>query len=303
MNKICIGAGLISLDILINDFESSRPVSYYVGGTCGNVMMILSHMGWNCYPMARLDNSKYAIRLIDDLKCHGVHTDFITSSESGKTPVIKQHNQMKDDGKPYHHFEFVGGNGRFLNYTPVTVKAALDAANTLSFKPGVFFFDRISPSNIRLASAMKGMGAMIVFEPSCKIDTPRFGECVMLSDIVKFSDQRISEISYFDDIKDKLFIQTMGENGLRFKMGNSSWSKVPPILNETILDTSGAGDWTTAAFLNFMFDSDNRSLLLRDKSLIEKMLYKAQQIGSLSCSYQGARGMMDLSWENIMRML
>ena len=37
-NKTCIGAGLISLDVLIKD-EGSRPVSYYVGGTCGNVLM------------------------------------------------------------------------------------------------------------------------------------------------------------------------------------------------------------------------------------------------------------------------
>ena len=39
-NNIIVGAGLISLDVLI--WEGNRiPVSFYVGGTCGNVMMIL----------------------------------------------------------------------------------------------------------------------------------------------------------------------------------------------------------------------------------------------------------------------
>lgn len=31
-----------------------------VGGTCGNVMMILAHMGWESYPIARLDETKDA---------------------------------------------------------------------------------------------------------------------------------------------------------------------------------------------------------------------------------------------------
>ena len=42
--NIVLGAGLISLDVLIWDGKRI-PVAYYVGGTCGNVMMILAHMG------------------------------------------------------------------------------------------------------------------------------------------------------------------------------------------------------------------------------------------------------------------
>ena len=45
-NNIIVGAGLISLDVLIWDGQRV-PISYYVGGTCGNVMMILAHMGWD----------------------------------------------------------------------------------------------------------------------------------------------------------------------------------------------------------------------------------------------------------------
>ena len=54
-NKIAVGAGLISLDVLIWDGKLI-PVGYYVGGTCGNVMMILAHMGWESYPIARLES-------------------------------------------------------------------------------------------------------------------------------------------------------------------------------------------------------------------------------------------------------
>ena len=65
-NNIIVGAGLISLDVLIWD-EQRVPISYYVGGTCGNVMMILSHMGWDAYPIARLDGTKDGVRVLDDM--------------------------------------------------------------------------------------------------------------------------------------------------------------------------------------------------------------------------------------------
>ena len=65
-NNIAVGAGLISLDVLIWDGQTI-PVSYYLGGTCGNVMMILYFMGWESYPTARLDGTKDAMRVLDDM--------------------------------------------------------------------------------------------------------------------------------------------------------------------------------------------------------------------------------------------
>ncbi|MBP3755692.1 MAG: hypothetical protein J6I61_00210, partial [Prevotella sp.] len=52
---------LISLDVLIWDGQIV-PISYYVGGTCGNVMMILSHMGWDAYPIARHHDNRVGAR-------------------------------------------------------------------------------------------------------------------------------------------------------------------------------------------------------------------------------------------------
>ena len=66
-NNICVGAGLISLDVLIWDGQRI-PISYYVGGTCGNVMMILAHMGWKAFPIARLDGTKDGVRVLEDMK-------------------------------------------------------------------------------------------------------------------------------------------------------------------------------------------------------------------------------------------
>lgn len=302
INNICVGAGLISLDILIKD-EGIRPVSYYVGGTCGNIMMILSYMGWSTYPIARLDNSKYTDRLLADMHKHNVNTEYI-STDNGSTPVIIQRNIIDKDGHPTHKFECRGSNGRFyLNFSSLTKKQAQDILSEIDIVPNVFFFDRVSPAIIDMAKEFKVKGALIYFEPSCKISEKHFDECVELADIIKFADQRISDTSYFDSISNTIIIQTLGDKGLKFRY-NSQWIDLPPIRNNNVIDTVGAGDWTSAALI-YQLGGYSRQLILQSANSKEMkvLLKKAQKIGSMSCSYDGARGMMTLPFQRVMKEL
>lgn len=288
--NICIGAGLISLDVLI--WEGKRiPVSYYVGGTCGNVMMILSYMGWETYPIARLDGTKDGIRVLADMKKHNVHTDFVSTND-GKTPVIVQRNFINKDGIPTHRFESRPNMGRFyLDFKSLTMRQADEVIARIDFVPKVFFFDRVSPAILKLADIFKGKGSVIFFEPSSRSGNVNlFNKCVEVSDIIKFSEQRIKNIEQFEGYKDKLFIQTQGAKGLSYRL-DLGWIHLEPVPNDKVIDTAGAGDWTTAAFINELFKTRNG---IRGISVveIEKALNEAQKIGAQSCSYEGARGMM-----------
>lgn len=295
-NKKCVGAGLISLDILFREDES-RPVSFYVGGTCGNVMMILSHMGWNSYPVARLDSTHYTKKLLKDMRSHGVHSDYITTDD-GKTPVILQRNFINKDGISTHKFESINSNGRlYLSFSSLTRKQASLLLERLTFTPEIFFFDRVSPAFCEMAAEFKRRGSLIFFEPSCRVTENKFNECLALSDIVKFSDQRIKDTPMFDEIEGKIVIQTLGKNGLRFRK-DSDWVTVPTIADIHVVDTSGAGDWTTAAFINCIFTHEGNVMEATTDELTV-CLTKAQTYGSISCSFEGARGMMTLDYDEI----
>lgn len=290
--NICLGAGLISLDVLIWDGDM-YPVSFYVGGTCGNVMMILSHMGWDSYPIARLDETKDTRRIFDDMNKHGVHTQFVTTND-GKTPVIVQRNFINKDGVPTHKFESRNGRGHFyLDFKPLTMKQADAVIERIDFVPKVFFFDRVAPAILKLATTFKAKGAVVFFEPSSRGgNVDLFNKCVAVADIVKFSDQRIKDFRQFDDVSDKLFIQTQGANGLSYRF-NSEWMHLEPVLNDRVVDTAGAGDWTAAALINEMFkNKDIKNITVFSSSELEMFLNNAQKIGAKSCSYEGARGMM-----------
>ena len=290
--NICVGAGLISLDVLI--WEGKRiPVSFYVGGTCGNVMMILSYMGWETYPISRLDGTKDGMRVLADMEKHNVHTDFVSTND-GKTPVIVQRNFINRDGIPTHRFESRPNMGRFyLDFKSLTMRQADEVISRIDFVPKVFFFDRVSPAILKLAVIFKEKGSVIFFEPSSRSgNVILFNKCVEVSDIIKFSEQRIKDIEQFESYKDKLFIQTQGAKGLSYRL-NFGWIHLEPVANDKVIDTAGAGDWTTAAFINELFKTRNR---ISDISVveIERALNDAQKVGAQSCSYEGARGMMQV---------
>ena len=290
--NIVLGAGLISLDVLIWDGKLI-PVGYYVGGTCGNVMMILAHMGWESYPIARLDETKDAQRIKEDMLNHNVHVDFVSTGD-GKTPVIVQRNFINKDGVPTHKFESRNNVGRFyLDFKSLTLKQANKVIEKIDFVPKVFFFDRVSPAILKLASVFKEKGSVIFFEPSSRGgDVKLFNKCVDVSDIIKFSDQRIKDIHQFDVLKDKLFIQTQGANGLSFRL-NSEWIHLEPFMNDNVVDTAGAGDWTAAALINELYkDIEVKEIKSLTLAGLKAALNQAQKEGAKSCSYEGYNSMM-----------
>ena len=76
-----------------------------------------------------------------------------------------------------------------------------------------------------------------------------------------------------------------------------AWIHLDAFLYQIVIDTSGAGDWTTSAFLNGLMELDIKKISEMTSSTIDQLLMDAQRLGSLSCSYEGARGMMALSLE------
>lgn len=292
--NICVGAGLVSLDILIRGLDNNKPVSFSVGGTCGNVMTIMSYLGWDTYPIARLDNSHHTDLLLDDMKAYGVHVDYIITGK-GKTPVIIQRNIIDKDGMPVHRFEFKGANGRmFLEYSPITLVQAKKIMQEINFVPKVFFFDRVSPAYIYMAKEFKAKGSLVCFEPSCKPTVPHFGECVEIADIIKFADQRLPDVSLFEGKNDKIIIQTLGRKGIKYCI-KGAWHFVEPVQNDHIVDTSGAGDWTTSIFLTEICKNISD---YKKEDVTNDMIYNALQVAqnwaAKSCSYEGARGMMEV---------
>ena len=158
-------------------------------------------------------------------------------------------------------------------------------------RPKLFFFDRCAPGNILLAQLFHERGVLVYYEPNEPVDR-NFLRAVAASDIVKFSNEKHPDVSFTEGFTDKLFIQTLNEKGLRFKLRSEGWITIPPEHNPHAVDGEGAGDWTTSAFINEM---GHHHMLTFDRIHLPNVthcLEEAQRVASQSVSYIGAKGLI-----------
>jgi len=179
--------GLVALDVILNGSPDTAP-KVFAGGSCGNVLSILSFLGWRSYPIARLKKNRAADELIEDLLKWQVNTDLVFIKDDGSTPIII-HRIFKDkSGNPTHRFEFrTPDRKQWLPSFKAVVNGDVELIKKTISKTKVFYFDRISRSSIELAKYYREKGGLVFFEPSSMTDERLFVEALQTSDIIKFS--------------------------------------------------------------------------------------------------------------------
>lgn len=290
--KTCAGTGLIALDVVISA-DKSKAADFLAGGSCGNVLTILSYLGWESYPIARLSNNRAGEILLEDLHKWRVKDDLLTFTSDGSTPVII-HRILKDrTGAPKHRFEFRNPeDGTYLpSYKPCLAKGVPAIVEIFS-SPRVFYFDRINRGSIDLAKFYKKQGALIFFEPSSVKDLKGFKECMLLADIVKFSTDRISNyIDFYPTCQVLLEIETLGNDGLQYRVNNTTkWINLNGYKIDNVIDSAGAGDWCTAGIISNIFDKLDKPDF-SSKNIVSALQF-GQALGALNCTFEGARGLM-----------
>lgn len=288
-----VGTGLVSLDVVMGQDRQSAP-RLYAGGTCGNVLAILAYFGWDAYPVARLGADKLTDRVRRDLKRWEVHCDYLKLRPSAPTPVIRE--RIHADGS--HQFSVTCSEcGHWYpSYRPVTRKAIELVVDKLS-DADFFFFDRASSGAILLADACRESGACVVFEPSTVGDPAVFRKAVGVSDIVKYSCDRMSSLPEIGEIPLPLIeIVTLGADGLQLRSrlpgASRGWHKMPAFAVPNLRDAAGAGDWMTATMIELLERQGLDSLNSLSHSTLVDILEYGQAASAWNCAYESARGGM-----------
>ena len=297
-----IGSGVYNLDtVVVREYPegpqrqrvfTERTVLEESGGTCGNVVTMLSHLGWRSFPEVTLDMSAEGARLRDDLGRWGCDLRFARCLPEGGTTLLRCVHKRDPEGRHVTAFRATSPGSRFPKRHFLRLRDEVPQfLESLDFTPDVYFFDDSAAGNRAVAAAMRERGALVWHEPD-RLEGKAGEACVSVSDIVKFSSENIPDVSFTDAWKDRLFIQTMGGDGIRFRLRGGDWVTVPAVPNPDVVDWEGAGDWTTSAFL----DALGRRGLLRMDALTEEnvreCLAEAQSLASASVSYMGSKGMI-----------
>jgi sugar/nucleoside kinase (ribokinase family) len=294
---IIAGSGLIALDLVLN--HENQPIYMRAGGTCGNVLTILSYLGWSSFPIARLASEEASALISQDLGKWGVHLDFVSLEPRTPSPIVIQRIRQDTIGIPRHSYS---GNcplcGTSLpRYRPVPSTAAVRLSGKLT-QTAIFFFDRVSRGVLLLAQEFAKQGALVVFEPSAVGDPDLFGHALSIADVVKYADEKRTTLDMqWTAERPLLEIETLGTNGLRYRSRlqachTQGWVYAEPCRVSDVRDTSGAGDWCTAGILSILGTSGKVGFMSLSLHKIEQAMSYAQALAAWSCRFEGARGGM-----------
>lgn len=294
-----VGTGLLTLDVVINPHARQAP-RLYAGGTCGNVLTILSYMGWRALPVARLDDDTASKRVLSDLKKWKVDVRFAKQQPGASTPIIVHEITRARDGSPSHKFTWLCPRcGAWLpGYKAVVAPAALEVSARIR-NPKVFFMDRVSRAALTLAEACAKSGALVVFEPSGVGDPKLFRQALELTHILKYAQERASAFATLIESAGVplLEIETRGRQGLRYVRRDdpnraAEWREVPAFTVASLKDAAGAGDWCTAGIIHALGQKGSSELSGASDTQIGSALRLGQAMAAWACGFEGARGGM-----------
>jgi fructokinase len=295
----CVGTGFIVLDVIRNSVGTVATEKCFAGGSCGNVLTILSYFGWAANAVGRIGDDHPGRELLVDLEKWGVHTELLQIESGRGTPIVVQENYLDTQGRPRHRFSRVCPvcGARLPGYRPILSSQAATIAAKLP-SHSVFYFDRVAPSTLEIAQKSRTDGALVVFEPSGIKDKRLFMGCLKAAHIVKYADDRIRGIhNVVAKAKVPIEIETQGAKGLRLRIRTSGrvgvWKNLPGFSTPELCDAAGSGDWCTAGLIHeLMTGGTPVEHVIKDQATVELAIKKGQALATLNCGFEGARGLM-----------
>ncbi len=305
MNRLkIIGSGQYNWDIIkLRDYPDGFVVgkrnSYVettlteeVGGTCGNIMCILSKLGWIAQPQVKLIDTEESHNLADSLRQYGCETNYVSFVHNGGFSGMEcVHRKSRKTGEHELGIKGFGPDGsQFRKITELRVRDEVPQfLDSLSETPDVYFFDHNEAGPRKISSELRKRGSLVYYECENSKDWNKFLKCVEVADIVKFSDENVPDISFCEDYKNKLFIQTQGSKGLQFKLRAGGWKHIDPVPVNGVVDWEGCGDTITAVFLDELGKLGLPKVSVLTEEQIMSALKLAAEKASLCTQYYGSK--------------
>lgn len=296
-----IGIGLVALDVVSGGVNHIERAGLYAGGTCGNVLTVLSFLGWGAAPVARLADDAAGRAVRNDMRAFNVDLRLIGLEPRARTPIVGQRIRVDESGSPRHTFSWTCAEcgSRFPGFYAVTLASAESVIEHRPQTHTVYFCDRPSPAAVRLAEHFRERGAIVIFEAAGVGVPSHFRAMLELAHIVKYSHetQKVLDILRSDNPATAfLEIETLSAEGLRYIVRRphlvGTWRTRSAFEAPRLRDTSGAGDWCTAGIIDALCRRGLPALLRSKDAEIAAGIDAAQSLSAWNCAFEGARGGM-----------
>ncbi len=246
MTKIyCIGELLVDMiGREEKDLTENCGFLKRAGGAPANVAVAASRLGADVEMVATVGEDEFGDFLAERLKEENVGTDKI--GREGKTTLAFV--ALDEEAKP--HFSFYRDADENIRNRQLDIEPSKDDIVHLGSLP---WTDKSSADNI--LNFLKKTDAKVSFDPNIREELLDESYRQVLNEIIEETDILIAaeeELRFFDKNvveKPKELVITKGEEGAELVHGGEETRFQPP--NVEVVDTTGAGDCLTGAYLAF----------------------------------------------------
>lgn len=288
------GSGLLAVDIIVRARDEA-VIEITSGGTCANVLACMALYGWTSLAKGRIGSDHAGHVLKGELQRAGVDVESLVMASGVETPIIVERFGLGNVVDPRHRFEWRCPS--CLTWVPrfrPTPARMLDL-DDLGEAPDVFFFDRATSGNIRLARVLRDLGSVVMFEPPRLKDDENLLEGIEVADIVKVAGNGDRVFLESQLRSCKLAIVTFGSDGLEYRANGFAgvthgWKSLPAVEIDRGVDACGSGDWLTSGFLHAFYAVNDLSE--NPTGRLSASLKYGQALAALNCLLPGARGLM-----------
>lgn len=299
------GAGFVALDLLLPGIQDLR-VRRRAGGSCGNVLAILSFLGFHTVPILRLGTDEAADILVSDLQTVGVDCSHVQRDLTARTPRVVEF--IPSGSGEAHRFAFRCPlcQRRFPRRSEPVCEQAIESLRYVD--PQLFFFDRAGPNTVRLASEARKQGALVMFEPGSFKTNDHFMTALEISDIVKYSGRGVGQPMdpWLREIRagPRLLVETLDGGGLRYRVrggrgSGATWKHQRAFVVNGWADQAGAGDWCSAGIIARLIR--NKAAHRWRENTISRALRFGQALAAASIRFKGPRGYLENASQTLVR--
>ena len=286
-----LSAGYLTMDTVIRNLS----IGYYwhaAGGTSGNVSMFASSLGIQTTILARVGEDRRASHVLRFLSEAGIDTSRVEKAPRLRTPGIIELIRGAPDGAHRFTYTCPACRTRLPKDAVVSKRRADTEAQTID-QFDALFFDRATPSTVRLAEAAQNAGLLVMFEPPTIPRTAIAENAAALSDIVKISlkpRQRPGQWSPAQDAHTRFIVETSGAQGAslrsRLAQGWSVPQEWPAVPQDAIRDAAGAGDWLSAGILYSLLEKRDKITI----DALERAIKYGMRLSAISLAFDGPQG-------------
>lgn len=280
------GTGFTVLDRLYVGRSSTQSL----GGSCGNILLSLAMLEHTVAPVLSLgcdDVGDFLIRVFEEA---GADVRFIARHSHISSPVLAQLLNL-ETGQHVFSFYCPETKQELPRYSGIR-DDDLQRAREVIYGCSLFYTDRLSLTIIEAMEAAATTGSTVYFEPSCIDDDELFRRALRVTDILKFSADRLPECDLCDLPATAIAIVTYGSSGLSVRGASREvWCEAIPA--PVVRDTCGSGDMVSVGLIDRLLSDKTRQAANCNFDRIMDGVVAGQRLAAANCAFPGARGLFE----------